>query len=80
MNINAHPYPIYVTSAWGKSPRMVADEFAAEYFAEPRKVFAFDPDGTFTLVDGTRTYRVVMQPGRSETTYGIMVEEPSRCG
>lgn len=73
--------PVFVTSSWGKSPRMVADEFAAEHFAEPRKVAAFDPGGTFRLVDGTRTYRVVAQPGVpgvSEATYGIVVEGEGR--
>lgn len=83
MTADTKPSPIWICSAWGTSPRMAADAFAAEHWDQPRKVTAFDPGGTFRLVDGTRTYRVVAQPGVpgvSEATYGILVEEPSRCG
>jgi hypothetical protein len=79
-------YPIFVTSAWGKSPRMVADEFAADHWAIPHRVSLFRSDGTFCLEGGTTYYRVASQPGVpgvSEATCGVFRvsdEEAGRCG
>jgi hypothetical protein len=76
-------YPIFVTSAWGKSPRMVADEFASEHFDPARKVESFRPDGTFVLAGGITTYRVASQPGVpgvSEATCGVFRVSDEEAG
>lgn len=74
-------HPIWVCSAWGMSPRMAADAFAAGHWAVPHRVAEFRADGRFRLGGGTRCYRVVAQPGVpgvSEATYGVIVEGEGR--
>jgi len=41
-----------------KTAQDAAREFARTYWAEPRKITGFKPDGTFKVVRGLREYRV----------------------
>jgi hypothetical protein len=71
---------IYSCYASGiESIATVAAQFAREYWAQPREICAWDAAaGTFQVVDGTRVYRVVYDPGKRferAAVYHVEVEE-----
>lgn len=52
------PEIIWQVYSPNKTAKEAAQEFARTHWAEPRKITGFQPDGTFKLVRGLRTYRV----------------------
>lgn len=58
------PTVVYSVDAYNYTGQKVAQEFAANFFQEPRTIAGkIKPDGTFKLVDGSATYQIKLVKG-----------------
>ena len=63
---------LYATESYKRNERDAANEFARNYFQEPRKI-RWLGDSQFRLVGGNRTYRIRHQNQCVPTTFQIVV-------
>jgi len=59
---------IYQTPAYNKTPKDAAREFAAMFWAEPRRIDQWersdDLSAKFTVEEGTQVYQIYFEPGQ----------------
>jgi len=65
---------IWECDGYRKTGQQAVDQFAAAYWAKPRKAFDIDADGFFHVQGGWRTYRVRLIDNISPSVYRITVE------